>query len=353
MTDSGTSPTVESAERKVVLVSGPPGSGKSSLALPLAEALGFALLSKDRIKETLWDALRPSAASRSWSRRIGGSAMEVIWALARCCPEVVLEANFRPRSEYERWRLNGLGARIVEVYCCCPLDVARERFAQRATMPDHHPAHVDRAVTPESLAEFGHPFGRWPVILADTTKPVDIPTLCADITAALAGPSVQRGTWHGRGEHDASTAEHDPVKGDLETRVHDYLLGAGQNPALSEGLRKGQRWWVGPAPAPIAHLTPTAGPEADMIYRAAPSEWTARVDDMSRRIRGGWRPPPLIIESVGDDLLVRDGNLCHEAHRRASLTTATVVIWFSDEAAWRAFDQPWARNASRSPGAQP
>ena len=37
--------------RRVVLVSGAPGSGKTSLAAPLAAELGFALLGKDRIKE--------------------------------------------------------------------------------------------------------------------------------------------------------------------------------------------------------------------------------------------------------------------------------------------------------------
>lgn len=31
--------------RKIVLVSGPPGSGKSTIAVPIARALGFALLS--------------------------------------------------------------------------------------------------------------------------------------------------------------------------------------------------------------------------------------------------------------------------------------------------------------------
>jgi broad-specificity NMP kinase len=38
--------------RRLVLVSGAPGSGKTTLAVPLAAELGFALLRKDRIKET-------------------------------------------------------------------------------------------------------------------------------------------------------------------------------------------------------------------------------------------------------------------------------------------------------------
>jgi 2-phosphoglycerate kinase len=64
----------ERLERRVVLVSGAPGAGKSTLAVPLAAELGFAPLRKDRIKETLHDALGPAAGSAptvdlTWSRR--------------------------------------------------------------------------------------------------------------------------------------------------------------------------------------------------------------------------------------------------------------------------------------------
>jgi chloramphenicol 3-O-phosphotransferase len=40
-------------ERRLVYVSGAPGAGKTSLAGPLAAALGYALLTKDAITETL------------------------------------------------------------------------------------------------------------------------------------------------------------------------------------------------------------------------------------------------------------------------------------------------------------
>lgn len=41
----------------VVLITGPPASGKTTLARNLAERLNLPVLAKDRIKETLFDAL--------------------------------------------------------------------------------------------------------------------------------------------------------------------------------------------------------------------------------------------------------------------------------------------------------
>jgi len=65
-----------SDSRKLVYVSGAPGSGKTSLAVPLAAALGYALLAKDRIKETLHDAFgaprtRPRVVTPARRRRDG------------------------------------------------------------------------------------------------------------------------------------------------------------------------------------------------------------------------------------------------------------------------------------------
>jgi predicted kinase len=159
-----------SDSRKLVYVSGAPGSGKTSLAVPLAAELGYALLSKDRIKETLPDAFGAPAPDRAWSRRLGGAAMELLWALAADAPAVVIEANSRPYSEHERAKLSRLAAQPVEVHCACPPELALQRYNTRVS----HPVHVVTTLQLEAMAEYDRPVGIGALITVDTTVPVDV-----------------------------------------------------------------------------------------------------------------------------------------------------------------------------------
>jgi predicted kinase len=174
------------ARRRVVLVSGAPGAGKSTMAGPLAAELRFALLSKDRIKETLHDGLGAPWPDLAWSRRLGGAAMELIWALAAQAPDVVLEANFRPGSDYERSRITALAAGdgdLVEVYCRCPVEVAMARYEQRAS--SSHPVHVVTALTAEFMAEFDRPVGLGALVVVDSSSPVDVAAVADEVRERL------------------------------------------------------------------------------------------------------------------------------------------------------------------------
>jgi predicted kinase len=166
-----------SDSRRLVYVSGAPGSGKTSLADPLAAELGYALLTKDRIKETLHDAFGAPGSDLAWSRRLGGAAMELLWALAADAPAVVIEANFRPYSEYERAKLSGLSAQPVEVYCACPPELAVKRYNTRVT----HPVHVVTTLQLEALAEFDRPVGVGTLVTVDTTVTVDVKAVAAAV----------------------------------------------------------------------------------------------------------------------------------------------------------------------------
>jgi predicted kinase len=177
----------------IVLVSGAPAAGKTTLATALAAALELPLICKDDIKddikETLVDALEGPADDLLWSRRVGGAAMEVLWRLAGRCPAVVLEANFRPHSRYEQARLRRLEALVIEVHCVCPADELARRFAARA--PTAHRAHPLTALPADLLAEYDRPMGIGPVIEVDTTGSVDVSAVLARLTGLIDSTGIR------------------------------------------------------------------------------------------------------------------------------------------------------------------
>ena len=107
--------------------------------------------------------------------------MELLWVLASHCPNVVLEANFRYKSDYERIRIKALQGRVTEVYCHCPKKEVMRRFAARAKQASYHPAHTFSSITPEYIEQFDRPINTGKVLMVDTTRPVDVGGLVSSV----------------------------------------------------------------------------------------------------------------------------------------------------------------------------
>ena len=160
-------------------ISGRPGAGKSSLALPLAAELGYSLVIRDLVKEALHDALYVPGSGgldQAWSRRLNDASWELLWTLAARAGDMVIEANFHPPSDIELGKLRGLGARMVEVHCACPPEVAHARYNARS----RHEVH--QGTRPLSaMDKYDRPVGIGPLITVDTTVPVDVASVAAEV----------------------------------------------------------------------------------------------------------------------------------------------------------------------------
>jgi energy-coupling factor transporter ATP-binding protein EcfA2 len=166
---------VESARRLFVVVSGPPASGKSTLAPALAGELRLPLVAKDTIKDALMSVLPVPDVDAS--RQLGRAAVVAMLAVAAESPSgAVIESNFYgSRAVGELGRLPG---QVVEVFCRVDRDVARLRYQTRAG--SRQAGHFDSIRSAEELwnDEVSEPVaGGWPLLEIDTTELTDVPAI--------------------------------------------------------------------------------------------------------------------------------------------------------------------------------
>jgi predicted kinase len=131
----------------VVIVTGPPCTGKTTLARSLAGDLGLPLMCKDTIKETLFEVL--GVTDRAWSKRLGGASMELLYTFIEaqlaarqgCVAEGNFDVTFatpvlqRLMRDYPHTN--------VQVNCFADPEILRARFRRRSLSGERHPGHQD------------------------------------------------------------------------------------------------------------------------------------------------------------------------------------------------------------------
>jgi predicted kinase len=153
--------------RRLVLVTGAPAAGKSTVAGALSDALGLPCFSKDTIKETLFDTL--GVGDVEWSQRLGKAAVEILLTVVADLPAAIVDCNLDPAGAS---RFVGPDVVVVEVFCRVPSEIATRRFAART----RHGGHRDHERVHEVASWIAQaaPLGVGALLEVDTADAVDL-----------------------------------------------------------------------------------------------------------------------------------------------------------------------------------
>ncbi|MBI5793829.1 ATP-binding protein [Candidatus Uhrbacteria bacterium] len=162
---------------KLIIIGGAPATGKSVLAERVVEATGFVRVSKDLLKEHLFDVIE--YRDREWSRELGALAfplfMGIVEMYLKRGESVIMDNPFIHWADLEWFRRfeKKYGVEFIQVHLTADPAVLRRRFIERAHM-HRHPGHND--ALEDVLEEFET---KWfnksflPLPLSGKTKIVD------------------------------------------------------------------------------------------------------------------------------------------------------------------------------------
>ncbi len=168
----------------LVLVSGAPGTGKTTLAHTLSQALSFPLLSKDTIRQIMLDAFKIQSweASKTISVPVFLIYYGVIAHLLEVGISVIADCNFhRGVSEHDLRPLTAK-AHTCLIHCQTTHEISTQRFIERSRHPDRRNASMDA----ERLAQIAS--GEFEVSWSAYDEPMhlDVPLLIVDMSVGYA-----------------------------------------------------------------------------------------------------------------------------------------------------------------------
>lgn len=133
-------------QKALILVSGHPAAGKSTLAKKISEELNIPLVSPDAIKETMWDNMGWDHDVENW-HKFGGTSYELMYLFIHSLlsreKSVIVDANFSPEKANSRLKeiKKKYGCVLLQINCSCSKEEIIKRFKERLKSNEYHSGH--------------------------------------------------------------------------------------------------------------------------------------------------------------------------------------------------------------------
>ena len=166
----------------LIIITGHPGAGKTTIAGQLSRHYMIPYCSKDTIKEHIFDTL--GSSDKVWSLRVSAAAHrlmdEIVEQELSTGHSLILESNFKTGLDSIRFSeaVTRHNAQCVQILCVASGDVLFDRWNHRIAHGIRHEGHAEESSLDQIRQDLAQPYeplrlpGR--LITIDTTDPGQI-----------------------------------------------------------------------------------------------------------------------------------------------------------------------------------